>query len=385
MKTVYMDHTATAPMSEAALAELIRCTKETFGNPSAVYSHGQQAKNTLENARRRMANLLGGLSTEVFFTSGGTESDNWALRGVAKLKGSGHILVSAMEHNAVLRTAEQLEADGFSVTRLKPDRFGQIQPEALEAAIRPDTVLVSIMAANNVVGTLQDIPALARIAHRHGALFHTDAVQAVGSISLNARKWGVDLLSLSAHKFGGPKGVGALYCRLPLRIPPLIYGGGQEKGERSGTENVPGIAAMVTALEERLATLPESTAYLTQLREQLVQGSKRITGMLLTGHPQERLPGLASFVVAGIAHSVYLVNALNERGFCVSSGSACSASSREASHVLEAMGYEDALTGTSLRISLGVENTAEEVDALLEALKELVPQLQKKYPAQNPF
>lgn len=385
MKTVYMDHAASAPMTERALDTLLQCCRECYSNASAIHEPGQQAKNTLESARKKLANALGARSTEIFFTSGGTESDNWALQGVARMKKTGHIVVSAIEHNAVLRTAEQLEKQGFAVTRLKPDRLGRISPEALEGAIRPDTVLVSIMAANNVVGSLQDIPALARVAHRHGALFHTDAVQAVGAVEVNVREWGVDLLSLSGHKFGGPKGVGALFCKLPLRLPPLIFGGGQEKGERSGTENVPAIAAMVAALEERVAALEEATAYLTSLRERLIRGTEEILGMLPAGDPENRLPGMASFVIPGIAHSVYLINALNERGFCVSSGSACSAASHEASHVLEAMGYEPALTGTLLRISMGTENTPEEVDALMDALRELVPQIRRTNPVPNPF
>ena len=246
MDRIYMDHSATTPMTEKALAAMLPFFREEFGNPSAIYSYGQTGKNVLEDCRKRMAQCLGALQTEIFFTSGGTESDNWAIRSAVRArKNRGrHIITSAIEHNAVLRTLADLESEGYEVTYLRPDHFGQITPAQLEAAIRPDTILITIMLANNVVGTVLDIPALAKVAARHRIWMHTDAVQAVGHLPIRAHKLGVDFLSLSAHKFGGPKGMGALYCRLPNRLPPLLTGGGQEKELRSGTENIPGIVGI---------------------------------------------------------------------------------------------------------------------------------------------
>lgn len=358
---IYLDHSATTAISQNALTEMVRCYQEDFGNPSAIYPYGQTAKTTLEHARNSVARSLGALNSEIYFTSGGTESDNWVLEGVARQNKSGHIITSAMEHNAILQPLERLEQNGFSVTRLLPDHQGKIAAEQLEQAIRPDTCLISIMTANNVVGTLQDIRALAKIAHSHHVLFHTDAVQAVGHIKLH-----------------GPKGAGALYCKLPRRLPPLILGGGQEKGERSGTENVPGISAMALALQECVADLERSVPALTELRDYLIQGMTKIPGVHLTGDPTHRLPGLASFVVEGIPHSGFLVSALGERGIYVSSGSACSASSQEASHVLQYMGYSESQSKCALRFSLDMENTREEMDRVLSCLPPLIEKLRRE-------
>ncbi len=379
---VYMDHAATTALSDRALEAMLPYFREEFGNPSAIYSLGQISKNVLEKCRARMAACLGALPTEIFFTSGGTESDNWILRGAcsARRQRGRHVITTAFEHNAVLRTLEQMEKDGAEVTRLEPDRRGRITPQQLEEAIRPDTVLVSVMLANNVVGTVLDIPALAKTARVHRIPFHTDAVQAVGHIPVDVRKLGVDFLSLSAHKFNGPRGVGAVYCRLPNRLTPLLTGGGQEKELRSGTENVPGIVGMTTALEESLEALDERTARLRGLQERMISGVLEIPGIHLTGDPENRLPGFCSFIVEGIFHSVYLVNEMNERGFCVSSGSACSAASRESSHVLMALGYDKALAGAGLRITLGAENTEKDVDLALEALRESVQKVRREKP-----
>ena len=380
MNRIYMDHSATTPVSLHALEAMTPYFREEFGNPSAIYSYGQTGKNVLEHCRQRLARCIGALQTEIFFTSGGTESDNWAIRGACRARQDRgkHLITSAIEHNAVLRTMEDMESQGFEVTRLIPDRFGRITPEQLEAAIRPDTILISIMTANNVVGTILDIKSLATAAARHRIWFHTDAVQAAGHIPLKVRELGVDFLSLSAHKFGGPKGMGALYCRLPNRLPPMLTGGGQEKGLRSGTENIPGIVGMTAALEESVSRLEEDTAYLTSLRDRIIEGAKRIPGVFLTGDPVNRLPGFCSFVVENIPHSALLVNALNEKGLCVSSGSACSAASREASHVLTAMGYDSAHASSTLRITLGTENTPEQAAYLLEALDEAVTRLRRE-------
>ena len=377
MKPVYMDHAATTALSEGALNAMLPFMREQYGNPSAVYSYGQTARNAVEKSRDRVAKAIGALRTEVFFTSGGTEGDNWVIRSVARMKRSAgrHIITSAIEHNAVRRTLEQLEADGYEVTRLIPDRLGQIAPEQLEAAIRPDTILVTIMLANNVVGTVLDIPALAAVARRHRVAFHTDAVQAVGHIPVNVRRLGVDYLTISAHKFNGPKGVGAVFCRMPGKLDPLLTGGGQERERRSGTENVPGIVGMAQALEEAVAALPESESLLSALRDRMIEAVIAIPGVRLTGDPAARLPGFCSFVVDGVSHSVLLVNAMNERGYCVSSGSACSASSKEASHVLLALGYDKQAASASLRITLGMDNAPEDVDGAVAALRQAIEQI----------
>lgn len=371
MQRIYMDHSATTALSETALNAMIPHFREEFGNPSAVYSYGQTAKNVLEKCRDRVAKCIGALRSEIYFTSGGTESDNWVIRSVCRSRKSAgrHIISTEIEHNAVRRTLEQLMEDGFEVTFLKPDRHGHISPDQLEAAIRPDTILITIMMANNVVGTVLNIRELARVARSHRILFHTDAVQAVGHIPVNVRELGVDFLSLSAHKFNGPKGVGAVYCRLPNRLKPMLTGGGQEKEGRSGTENVPGIVGLTTALEEAVAAISERTDHLTRMRERMISGILAIPGYHLTGDPVNRLPGFCSFIVDGIEHSVYLVNKLNEHGVCVSSGSACSASSREASHVLLSLGYNKLQSSCSLRITLGHENTIEEVDRVIQLIK----------------
>lgn len=373
-RRIYLDHAATTPLSKTALEEMLPYFTEEFGNPSAIYSYGQTGKNVIEKCRERAAKALGALKTEIYFTSGGTESDNWAIRGVCrskKTKGK-HIISTMIEHNAVKKTLEQLEEDGYEVTYLQPDQKGQISTEQLEAAIRSDTILVTIMLANNVVGTILNIQELAKTAHKHHILFHTDAVQAVGHIPLNIRKLGVDFLSVSAHKFNGPKGAGILYCRLPYRLPAFLTGGGQEKEGRSGTENVPGIVGMTKALEEATTALEEKAVYLESIAEQMTEEILKIPGVTRTGDKNNHLPGFRSFVIDGIPHSVVLVNALNAQGICVSSGSACSASSKEASHVLTAMGYDKKLAGNTLRITLGMENTLEEVLLTAKLLKEIV-------------
>lgn len=379
-KPIYLDHSATTAVSERALNAMLPYFREEFGNPSAIYGYGQNAKTAVEKCRDRVEKCLGALCSEVYFTSGGTESDNWAIRGACRFRQSRgkHIISTLIEHNAVRRTLEQMETEGYEVTWLRPDSLGQISPEQLEEAIRPDTVLVSIMMANNVVGTILNIKELVKVAHKHRVLFHTDAVQAVGHIPVNARELGVDLLSLSGHKFCGPKGVGALFCKIPYRLPPYIIGGGQEREARSGTENVPGIVGMTEALEEMTAAMQSNTAHLRAMEHYLTEKVLAIPGVSLSGDPDSRLPGFCSFVVDGIEHSVYLVNALNERGICVSSGSACSAASREASHVLTALGYGANQAGNSLRITLGPENTFEQLDIVVQALYEDIGKLRKE-------
>lgn len=348
--------------------------RESFGNPSALYGYGQEAKKALEDSRRAVAHSIGALVTEVFFTSGGTESDNWAISGACQLKRDRgrHIISTEIEHSAVLRSLDKMREQGFEITLLKPDKNGMVTPEQLEAAIRSDTILVSIMAANNVVGTLLPIRELCETAHRRRILFHTDAVQAAGHIPINVRELGVDMLSVSAHKFHGPKGVGALFVKLAMKPEPYIVGGGQEKGYRSGTENVPGAVGMAAAIEERAENMQAETERLTALRDKLIASMLRVPGVYLTGEPEKRLPGHASFVIEGGKESARLINMLDEEGICASSGSACSASSKEAPHVLTALGYDEKIARGALRISLSPYNTEEEIDILSEKLPRLI-------------
>ncbi|MDR1607637.1 MAG: cysteine desulfurase [Deltaproteobacteria bacterium] len=375
---IYLDNAATTPVSSAVFEAMRPYFTEIFGNPSAIHSYGQEAHKALETARRSVAKCLGALSSEIFFTSGGTESDNWALRSVAETCGSWgrRIISSAIEHNAVLKTLEKLSSQGFEVTLLKPTQDGLISPESLKRALSPDTILVSIMMANNVVGSIQDIKALAKVVKESQSrtVFHVDAVQAAGYLPINVRDLGVDLLSLSAHKFHGPKGVGALFAKIPRLPASYMTGGGQERGGRSGTENTPGIVGLAKALEEAVSGF-ERTNELATLRDELIAGLTRTPGVFLTGPKNNRLPGLASFVVEGIGSSVYLINLLNERGVAASSGAACSASSREASHVLRAMGYSEELASGTLRFSISRYNTAQEIKALVDMFPGLVKEL----------
>jgi cysteine desulfurase len=350
-----------------------------FGNPSAIHSYGQAAKKALEEARRKVALALGAKSSEIFFVSGGTESDNWAIQSavkMAKAKGR-HIVTSATEHNAVIKPLEELVGQGYAVTFLRPDKLGRIDPSALEAALRDDTILVSLALANNVVGTILDIPALVKVAKKKKVLFHTDAVQAVGHIPVNVRDLGVDLLSISGHKFHGPKGVGVLFAKLPRLPHPYIFGGGQERGGRSGTENVPGAVGLAVALEEAVREFRSIDA-LIALRDRLIEGTLKIAGAELTGDPVNRLPQIASFVFSALKSSVHLINAMNEVGLCASSGSACSAAANEASHVLMAMGYPNNLARASLRLSLSRYNTPKEIQTVIELLPSLVNKAREK-------
>jgi cysteine desulfurase len=379
---IYVDNSATSAVSERALAAMLPYFRESFGNASALYSYGQEAKKALEDSRRIAAKAIGALNNEIYFTSGGTESDNWAIHSVCALKNETgkHIIASAIEHNAVLRTLEKLEKQGYEATLLQPDKNGQISPGKLENAIRRDTVLISIMLANNVVGTVLQIKELCAVARKHGIVFHTDAVQAAAHIPINVRELGVDLLSLSAHKFHGPKGVGAMFSKIPLVPVPYITGGGQEKGRRSGTENIAGIAGMAAALEEGAENLPDNTKYVTTLRDRLIENTLEIPGAYLTGDAEYRLPGHASFVFEGIGHSAHIINALNDAGICASSGSACSASSTEAPHVLSAMGYDDKISHSALRISLSHYNTEKEIDIINEKLPMIISKIRRGKP-----
>lgn len=381
---IYADHAATTAVTDTALAAMLPHFTRDYGNPSSLYRFAQEGKTHLEEARAQVAACLNAKPEEIYFTSGGTEADNWALRGVAELmalkgKKTGHIITSAIEHHAILHTAQYLEKQGYEVTYLPVDRDGLVNPANLEAAIRPDTILISVMAANNEIGTIQPIAEIGAIARAHKVLFHTDAVQAVGHIPVDVEAWNVDLLSLSGHKFGGPKGIGALYMKKPLRLPALIQGGGQEKGRRSGTENVPGAVGMAAALKEAVDRLPEESARLAALRDKLIDGLSKLPYTSLTGHPVKRLPGTASFVFEGVEGEALLLH-LDAKGICASSGSACSSASLDPSHVLLSIGLPHAIAHGSLRISLGADNTQEDVDYMLNEVPAVVAYLREMSP-----
>ena len=383
-KFVYADHAATTAVTDTALAAMLPHFTRDYGNPSSLYRFAQEGKTHLEEARAQVAACLNAKPEEVYFTSGGTEADNWALRGVAELmalkgKKTGHIITTAIEHHAILHTAQWLEKRGYEVTYLPVDGDGLVDPANLEQAIRPDTILISVMAANNEIGTIQPIAEIGAIARAHKVVFHTDAVQAVGHIPVDVEAWNVDLLSLSGHKFGGPKGIGALYMKKPLRLPALIQGGGQEKGRRSGTENVPGAVGMAAALKEAAGRLPQESVRLSALRDKLIAGLSVLPYTRLTGHPMKRLPGTASFVFEGVEGEALLLH-LDAKGICASSGSACSSASLDPSHVLLSIGLPHAIAHGSLRLSLGAENTEEDVDYILKEVPAVVAYLREMSP-----
>lgn len=383
-KMIYADHAGTTAVSPKALEAMLPYFTSGYGNPSSLYAFGQQAKSDLEAARIQVARCLNARPEEIYFTSGGTEADNWALRGVAELmalrgKKTGHIITTAIEHHAILHTAQWLEKQGYEVTYLPVDGEGRVDPAAVEAAIRPDTILISVMAANNEIGTIEPIAEIGTIAKARKVLFHTDAVQAVGHIPVDVEVWNVDLLSLSGHKFGGPKGVGVLYMKKPLRLPALIQGGGQEKGRRSGTENVPGAVGMAAALREAVDGLSRESPRLAALRDRLIDGLTGLPYTRLTGDPVNRLPGTASFVFEGVEGEALLLH-LDARGICASSGSACSSASLDPSHVLLAIGLPHAIAHGSLRLSLGAENTEADVDYILKEVPQVVAYLRELSP-----
>lgn len=380
-RSIYADHAATTRLSRKALETMMPYLQNDFGNPSSLYAFGQQAKADLDTARAQVAACLNAKSEEIFFTSGGTEADNWAIKAVAELreKKGRHIITSAIEHHAVLYTAQYLEKQGCSVTYLPVDSMGRVNPADVKAALRPDTILISIMAANNEIGTIEPVAEIGAIAREAGVLFHTDAVQAVGHIPVDVETWKCDLLSLSGHKLHGPRGVGALYVRKGLRLPPLIHGGGQEKGRRSGTENVAGAVGLAAALREAVAGMETRNQKLTAMRDRLIDGLTRLPCTRLTGDPVNRLPGTASFVFEGAEGEALLLH-LDAKGIRASSGSACSSASLDPSHVLLAIGLPHEVAHGSLRLSLGEENTDEEIDYLLKEVPAVVDYLRKMSP-----
>lgn len=375
---IYLDHAATTKISPAARDAMIAAL-DTYGNPSSVHTLGQQASAELGRARETIARQLGASPREIYFTSGGSEGDNQALLTGAKngaAAGKRHIISTAMEHHAVLHTLEALEQQGFSVTYLKPDSEGRISPRQLEEAIRPDTALVSVMYVNNETGSVQPIRELAAVCHGHEIPLHTDAVQAVGHIPVDVKADGVDFLTLSAHKFHGPRGIGALYVRRGIRLQSLIDGGGQERGKRAGTENLPGIAGMAAALEEETAQLKKHMDYVEGLRHTLVAGLREIPHARINESPQHHAPGIVNVSFAGVEGESLLL-LLDGAGICASAGSACSAGSLEPSHVLLSMGIPRDIAQGSLRLSLDYSNTPEEVAETIAQVRAVVERLRK--------
>lgn len=371
---IYADHAATTKISETAKLAMLSAMEEDWYNPSSLYTPGQQASGTLMDARVRIARCLGCLPKEIYFTSGGSEADNQAILSAAaigKRQGKMHIISTAFEHHAVLHTLKKLEKEGFEITLLDVGEKGIVSPAQVEKAIRPDTALVTVMYANNEIGTIQPIREIGAVCRQNGVLFHTDAVQAAGHLPINVKDDQIDMLSLSAHKFNGPKGIGVLYAKTGVFLTNLIEGGGQERGKRAGTENLPAIVGMAAALEEALALQNERLVYVTQLRNQLIAGLKNIPDAILNGDEKSRLPGNVNFCFKG-TEAEGLLLLLDNKGICASSGSACTSGFLDPSHVLLAIGRDPETARGSLRLTLDYENTKEEVEMIIKAVAETV-------------
>lgn len=382
MKRIYMDHAATTPADPRVMEAMAPYFSERYGNASSLYTEGQEAKEALESARERVAGLINCRPDEVVFTSGGTESDNTALKGIAyaqKVKGK-HIITTAIEHHAILHPCEWLEKQGYEVTYLPVDKHGMVRMDSLAEAIRKDTILISVMHANNEIGTIEPIAEIGRIAREREIAFHTDAVQTVGKIPVDVQAMHVDLLSISGHKLYGPKGVGALYVRKGIRVEPILLGGGHERGKRSGTENIPGIVGLGMACQLAKEEMGAEGERLTSLRDRLIKGVSGIDNSWLNGHPTERLPNNANFSFRFV-EGESLVLELDFNGIAVNTGSACSSKSLEPSHVLTAIGLRPEDTHGSLRFTLGRANTEGDIDYVLETL----PKAVGKFRAISPF
>ncbi len=379
---IYADHAATTAVSDAVLQEMLPYFQQHFGNPSSIYEKGRENERAIIDARARVAKCLGADPKEIFFTAGGSESDNWAIKGVAdKLaaKGKKHIITSVFEHHAVLHTCEFLEKHGFEVTYLPVSPQGLIDPQQVEDAIREDTALVTIMYANNEIGTIQPIAEIGAVCKKHGVIFHTDAVQAVGNVEIDVKAQNIDMLSLSGHKFHAPKGIGALYIRKGITLPNLIHGGGQESGKRAGTENVPGIIGLAKAIEDATANIPAKIAHLTPLRDKLIEGILKIDQTRLNGDREHRLCGNVNISIVGIEGESLLLM-LDYFGIQASSGSACTSGSLDPSHVLLSLGLVHEVAHGSLRLSFGEELTEEDVDYILETIPQVVERLRAMSP-----
>ncbi len=384
---VYMDHAATTFTKPEVVESMLPFLKERFGNPSSLYSIGREGKEAVETSREQLAKALGANPEEVYFTSGGTESDNWAIKGTAfaRRKKGKHIITTPIEHHAVLYPCEYLKTQDFDVTYLPVDRYGLVDPVELEAAIREDTILISVMYANNEIGTIEPIPEIGEIAREYEIPFHTDAVQVIGKIPLEMGKKdrNVDMLSLSAHKFYGPKGIGALYLREGTEIDNYMHGGGQERKRRAGTENVAGIVGLGKAIELATAKLEEHNRKMRKMRDRLLEGVLRIPSCRLNGHPEKRLPDNLNFSFEYIEGESLLLM-LDEMGICSSTGSACSSGSLDPSHVLRAIGLPPEIAQGTLRLTLGDDNSEEDIDYVLEVLPEIVERLRTISPFYKP-
>lgn len=381
-KTIYVDNAATTKTSDKVIKAMLPYFNDIYGNPSSPHGCGIKAKADLDSARAKVAACLNAAANEIFFTSGGTESDNWAIKGVAYemlKKGKNHIVTSKFEHHAVLHTLDCLKKEGFEVTYLEVHENGIIEPSELENAITEKTGLVTVMFANNEIGTIQPISDIGAICKKNDILFHTDAVQAIGHVKIDVKEMNIDLLSLSAHKFHGPKGVGALYVRKGVKLQSFIHGGAQEGGRRAGTENLPGIIGLSVAIEEACNNMEEKNKHLIAIRNKLVNEVLKIERSRLNGDAQNRLPGNASFCFEGIEGESLLLM-LDAKGVCASSGSACTSGSLDPSHVLLAIGLPHEIAHGSLRISLCEENTMEEIDYIIEVLPEIVNRLRMMSP-----
>ena len=379
---IYADNAATTKMSKAAAETMMFHINETYGNPSSLYVLGQKAKEVLEDAREKVARTIGADPREILFTSGGSEADNQAIISAAKAgerKGKKHIISTAFEHHAVLHTLNKLEKEGFEITLLDVHENGIVCPEEVEKAIREDTALVTVMTANNEIGTIQPIREIGKICRDHNVLFHTDAVQAIGHIPLNVADDNIDMLSASAHKFHGPRGVGFLYAKKGIPLTNLIEGGAQEKGKRAGTENVAGIAAMAVALNEAVSNMETNDKNIRAKRDRLIKGLKEIPHSALNGDETNRLPGNVNFCFEGIEGESLLL-LLDDKGICASSGSACTSGSLDPSHVLLAIGRVHDVAHGSLRLTLGEDTTDDDVDTIITSVKEVVEYLRSFSP-----
>jgi cysteine desulfurase len=382
MNRVYLDNAATTPVSEAVLEKMLPYFRQQYGNASSVYQTGREARRAIDEARRQAAAAINAKPAEVYFTGGGSESDNWAIKGAAfarRDKGN-HIITTSIEHHAVLHTCQWLEKQGFEVTYLPVDEYGRVTAQQVEQVITDRTILLSIMAANNEIGTLEPIADIAKVAHEHKVLFHTDAVQAFGSVPVDVEAWGVDMLTLSAHKFHGPKGVGLLYIRQGTRLDNLVHGGAQERGRRAGTENLASIVGMAQAMEIAAANQQENSRRIRALRDRLIQGILHsIPDVRLNGHPEDRLPGNVNVSIRYIEGEAMLLR-LDLAGIAASSGSACTSGSLDPSHVLLAIGLPHEIAHGSLRFSLSDESTQADVDAVLTLLPPIVQTLRDMSP-----
>jgi len=379
---VYLDHAATTPVKDEVFEAMLPYLKDKFGNPSSIYSIGRESKKAIEDAREKVAQAIGAQSKEVFFTGSGTEADNWAIKGIAyanRQKGN-HIITSSIEHHAVLHTCQYLESDGFEVTYLPVDENGLVDPEQVRNAIKPNTTLITIMFANNEIGTIQPVAEIGKIAREKGIYFHTDAVQAAGNVHINVEDMNIDLLSMSAHKFYGPKGVGALYIRKGTKITSFLHGGAQERSRRASTENVAGIVGMGKAIELATRNLDEHAKKLMELRDRTIdEVMKKIPFVRLNGDRNKRLPGNVNFSFEFIEGESLLLM-LDMKGIAASSGSACTSGSLDPSHVLLAIGLPHEIAHGSLRLTFGEDNTHEDIDYLMEVLPPIVERLREMSP-----